>query len=65
MLKYCFEKGLKLKKIHYLIYAEQSDFMNKDKVGVELLKLVSNSNFGKQIENVTKYKDTIRIFYTI
>ena len=52
------EKGLKLKKIHYLIYAEQSDFMNKDKVGVELLKLVSNSNFGKQIENVTKYKDT-------
>ena len=41
-----------------MIYAEQSDFMNKDKVGAELFKLVSNSNFGKQIENVTKYKDT-------
>ena len=27
MLKYCFEKGLKFKKIHHLIYAEQSDFM--------------------------------------
>ena len=27
MLKYCLEKGLKLKKIHYVIYAEQSDFM--------------------------------------
>ena len=29
MLKYCLEKGLKLtkKKSHYLIYAEQSDFM--------------------------------------
>ena len=74
MLKYCLEKGLKLKKIHYVIYADQSDFMkpyiflnnekrtkcsiNKDKMGVELFKLMSNSNFGKQIENVTKYKDT-------
>ena len=27
MLKYCLEKGLKLKKIHYVIYAKQSDFM--------------------------------------
>ena len=70
MLKYCLEKGLKLKKIHYVIYADQSDFMkpyiflnnekrtkcsiNKDKMGVELFKLLSNSNFGKQIENVTK-----------
>lgn len=74
MLKYCLEKGLKFKKIHYVIYAEQSDFMkpyislnnekrtecsiNKDKIGVELFKLMSNSNFGKQIENVRKYKDT-------
>ena len=58
MLKYCLEKGLKLKKIHYVIYTEQSDYMKKDKVGVELFQLVSNSNFGKQIENVTKYKDT-------
>ena len=32
--------------------------INKDKIGVELFKLISNSNFGKQIENVTKYKDT-------
>ena len=27
MLKYCLKKGLKLKKIHYVIYAEQSDFI--------------------------------------
>ena len=74
MLKYCLKKGLKFKKIHYVIYAEQSDFMkpyislnnekrtkcsiNKNKIGVELFKLMSNSNFGKQIENVRKYKDT-------
>ena len=32
--------------------------INKGKIGVELFKLLSNSNFGKQIENVTKYKDT-------
>ena len=57
-----------------MIYAKESDFMkryiflsnekgtecsiNKDKIGVELFKLMSNSNFGKQIENVRKYKDT-------
>ena len=73
MLKYCLEKGLKLKKIHYVMYTEQSNFMkfwfislnnenrtecsiNKNKIGVELFKLMSNSNFGKQ--NVRKYKDT-------
>ena len=55
MLKYCLEKGLKLKKIHHPKYSEQSDLMkpyislnnekttecsiNKDKIGVELLKL--------------------------
>ena len=27
MLKYCLEKGTILKKIHYVIYAKQSDFM--------------------------------------
>ena len=32
--------------------------INKGKIGVELFKLVSNSNLGKQIENVRKYKDT-------
>ena len=32
--------------------------INKDKLDAELLKLMINSNFGKQIENVTKYKDT-------
>ena len=32
--------------------------INKDKIGVELFKVMSNSNFGKQIENVRKYKDT-------
>ena len=74
MLKNCLEKGLKLKKIHNMIYAEQSDFMkpcislnnekrtecsiNKDKVGVELFKLLSNSNFGKHIESVRKCKHT-------
>ena len=74
MLKYCLRKGLKLKKIHQVIYAKQSNFMkyyisqnnekrnecsiNKDKIGVELFKLISNTNFGKQIENVRKYRDT-------
>ena len=32
--------------------------INKDKIGVYMFKLMSNSNFGKQIENVRKYKDT-------
>ena len=27
ILKYCLEKGLKLKKIHHVIYPEQSHFM--------------------------------------
>ena len=74
MLKYCLRKGLKLKKLHQLIYATQSNFMksyislnnkkrtacliNKDKIGGELFKLISNANFGKQIEIVRKYKDT-------
>ena len=63
MVKYCLEKGLKLKKIHYVIYAEQSDFMkpyiflNHEKrsecsinnIFVEFFKLMSNSNSGKQI----------------
>ena len=76
MLKYCLEKGLKLKKIHYVIYAKQSDFMkpyinfnnekrtecskNKDKFRVDQCKLLNNSLFGKQIEDDGKYKD-IRI----
>ena len=34
--------------------------INKDKIGVESYKLMSNSIFGKQMENVRKYKD-IRI----
>ena len=74
MLKYSLEKGLKLKKIHYLIYAKQSDFMkpyikfnnekrtecskNKHKFGVDQCKLLNNSLFGKQIEDNGKYKDT-------
>ena len=74
MLQYCLRKVLKLKKIHSVISAKQSDFMkryvslnnekktecsiNKDKIGVESFKLMSNANFGKQIENVQKYKDT-------
>ena len=74
MLKYYLRKGLKLKKVHQIIYAEQSNFMksyisltnekrtecsiNKDKIGVESFRLASNANFGKQIENVRKYKDT-------
>ena len=73
-LKYCLEKGLKLKKIHHVIYAEQSDFIkpyivfdnekrtecsiNKDKSCLYQCKLMNNANFGKQIENVRKYKDT-------
>ena len=32
----------------------------KDKIGVELYKLMSNSTFGRQMENVKNYKD-IRI----
>ena len=74
MLKYCLKRGLKLKKIHHVIYAEHSDFIksyvtfnnekrtecsiNKDKFGVHRCKLMNNANFGKQIENVRKYKDT-------
>ena len=73
ILKYCLEKGLILKKIHHVIYAEQSDFMKpyitsnnekrteysikKDKFGVDWCKLMNNANFGKQTENVRKYKD--------
>ena len=57
-----------------MTYAKQSNFMkyfislnnerrtecstNKDNIGVESLKLVSNTNFPKQIETVRKYKDT-------
>ena len=74
MLKYSFKKGLKLKEVHHVIYAEQSDFMkpyitfnnekrtecsiNKYKFGVDWCKLMNNATFGKQIENVRKYKDT-------
>ena len=73
MRKYCLEKGSILKKIHHVIYAEQSDFMKpyitfnnekrtecslkKDKF-VDQCKLMNNANFGKQIENMRKYKDT-------
>ena len=32
--------------------------INKDKIGVELFKPISNSNFGKQTEDVRKYNDT-------
>ena len=74
MLEYCLRKGLKLKNIHQVIYAKQSNYMksyvsfnnekrtecsiNKGKIGVELFKLLIKANFGKQIENVRKYKDT-------
>ena len=66
MLKHFLEKELILKKIHSVIYAEQSDFMKpyitfnnekrtecsikKDKFGVDQCKLINNANFGKQIE---------------
>ena len=34
--------------------------IKKDKIGVQLYKLISNSTFRRQMENVKKYKD-IRI----
>ena len=68
MLKYCLEKGFKLKKnilcdIRWTIWFYEALYffecsINKDKIGVELFKLMSNSNFVKQIDNVTKNKDT-------
>ena len=64
-----------------MIYAEQSDFIkpditinnekrtecsiNKDKFGVDRCKLMNNANFGKQIENIKKYKDTIMLIMRI
>ena len=67
-------KTIKTKKINHPKYSEQSDFMkpyislnnekmtecsiNKDKIDVELFKIMINTNFGKKIENVRKYKDT-------
>ena len=72
--KVLLKKGLKLKKIHYVIYAEQSDFtksyitfnnekrsecsIKRDKFGVDQCKLMNNVNFGKQMENVKEHKDT-------
>ena len=73
MLRHCLRKGLKLKKIYQVMYAKQSNFMksyislnnekrteystNKDKISVEPFKRMSNANFGKQIEDIRKYKD--------
>ena len=73
-LECCLEKELKLKKIHYVIYAKQTHFMkdyivfnnekrtecskNKDKFGVEQCKLYNISLFGMQIKNPEKYKHT-------
>ena len=74
MLNYCLEKRLILKKIHHVIYTEQSDFLKpyitfnnekrtecsikKDKFDVDRCNLMNNANFGKQIENIRRYKDT-------
>ena len=74
MQQYCLRKVLKIKKIHSVISAKQSDFVkryvslnnekktecsiNKDKINVESFKPMSNANFGKQIEKIWKYKDT-------
>ena len=73
MLKYVLEKRLDLIKVHKIIYAEHFKFMwpyillnnekrmkcsiNKDKIGVESSKLINNSVFGKQSENMIKYMD--------
>ena len=60
--------------MHHVIHAEQSDFtkfyivfdnekrtecsINKDRFCADRCKLMDNANFGKQIENVRKCKDT-------
>ena len=66
----CVKKGLKLRKVHAVVYAEQKAFMNpfielnykkrtessknNDEIGVQYYKLNSNATFGKQMENVKK-----------
>lgn len=76
MLRFVFKKGLVLKRIHTGFYAKQEAFIkkyitsnndkrtecskNKDKIGAESYKLISNSGFGKLMENVKRYK-VIRI----
>ena len=73
MFKYVLEKRLDLIKVHKIIYAEHFKFMwpyillnnekrmkcsiNKDKIGAESSKLINNSVFGKQSENMIKYMD--------
>ena len=73
MLKYCLEKGLKFKKIHYVMYTEQSNFMkfwfislnneNRTECSINKDKICVElfkfmSNSNFGKQNVRKYKDT-------
>ena len=72
MLQFVLKKGLKLRKTHAVVYAKQKTFMkpfielnnkkrteasiNNDQIGVQYYKSNSNATFGKQMENIKKYK---------
>ena len=62
-----FREKIRILKKKYTMWCMQNNLIlwkttefsiNKHKFGVDWCKLMKNANFGKQIENVRKYKDT-------